>query len=59
MAYQPTPQVVDAGERHAVVKDDDARDLLTAILLELRILNMHMAHATELDIKKGDVKQHG
>ena len=57
MAYQPsqTEVVSENGVNQTLVKDDTTRDLLYAILTQLKVINMHLSAMTDLTIKDSEV----
>ena len=47
MTYTPTPQKVEGGQRETVVSDDNVQNLLSAVLKELKKMNIHLMILTD------------
>jgi hypothetical protein len=56
VAYQPTPIQEDGGQQRAWTADDETRELLKMILVELRIMNLHNAVKTDNVFDSKDVE---
>lgn len=56
MAYQPTPLQEAGGQQRAWTADDETRELLKMILVELRIMNLHNAVKTDNVFDLSDVE---
>lgn len=56
MTYNPPPIEEEGGKKETQVSDDNVQNLLSAILKELKIMNMHLSIATDESINKEDVE---
>jgi len=56
MSYIGNPKIEDGGEDKVVVKEDNVKELLMQILLELKIMNIHLETLSEQKILEGDIK---
>ena len=55
IVYQSTPQQTAGGQSRMVVRDDNADNLLTHILLELRKMNKHLEDMTDKEVNESDL----
>jgi hypothetical protein len=56
MTYQPMPTQIEGGQKEARVSDADTINLLEQILLQLKLINMHLTAISNLQITIGDVE---
>lgn len=57
MSFFKNPEKVEGGQRKLWTSEDDIQNLLTAILRELKILNMHMSEIDGLKIRSSDISE--
>ena len=55
MTYYPIPTTIEGNKKQADTSDDDAIQLLTEILKELKIMNLHLSLMTDINIQKQDI----
>lgn len=55
MAYLPNPIKEEGGQKKLWVDDQDTQELLGQMLVELRIMNMHLQAITDENIEEGDL----
>lgn len=56
VTYQPMPLTEAGGQKHVQSADEETRELLRHILLELRKLSVHMKIVTGEQVTDGDIK---
>lgn len=56
MAYKPQPLQTSGGQERVWTADDETRELLKMILVELRIMNLHNAVKTDNVFDSDDVE---
>jgi hypothetical protein len=56
MAYKPHPLQTSGGQKRVWTADDETRELLKMILIELRIMNLHNAVKTDNVFDSTDVE---
>lgn len=55
MTYKPTPIKTEGGRNMAIVSDDDGRDLLNRILVELQKINTQLALINDEEITESEI----
>ena len=55
MTYKPVPITIEGNKKQVDISDDDAIQLLTEILKELKIMNLHLSLMTDINIQKQDI----
>jgi len=55
MSYSPTPIQIRGGKIEAITSDANAEDLLKEVLVQLKIMNMHLSTMTEDDIDEKEI----
>lgn len=56
MTYQPQPIQESGGQKRTWTADDEARELLKAILVELRVMNLHLSTMSDSVFDSADVE---
>lgn len=56
MTYQPQPIQESGGQKRAWTADDETRELLKMVLIELRIMNLHLSDMTDNVFDSQDVE---
>jgi hypothetical protein len=57
MAYdtEKIPQEAQGGKNQAITSDNETQNLLTLILKELRIMNIHLSIISDNEIDRGEL----
>ena len=55
MTYQPEPIVEEGGQKKVVEQDKNIEELLAEILVELKLIRMHMEQITCERINSNDI----
>ena len=56
MTYKPHPVVTDGGKKEVSTSDDDVMELLSAILMQLKIMNLHLMIMSDQNIRETEVE---
>ena len=56
MSFIPLPQEEEGGQKKVAITDPTNEQLLTDILKQLKIMNLHLTILTDNDIKKTEVE---
>ena len=56
MTYKPIPTKTNTLITEVTTSDDDAKELLKDILVELKIINKYLYLLTEIEIKQEDLQ---
>ena len=56
IVYSNIPTVIEGGQQEAIVSDWDAQGLLTNMLKELKVLNLHMMVMTDISIDNEEIE---
>lgn len=55
MTYIPLPQKEKGGQKEIWTADEDIKELLRQVLVELKTMNIHLHTITEEEIIEGDL----
>jgi len=56
MAYQPQSIQEEGGQKESRVSDDNTQELLSEILKQLKIMNLHLSILTDNTINKTEIE---
>jgi len=57
MSHLKTPEIVTGARRYAVVQDEANLQILQAILVEMKMMNVHLSILSDLSIEASDFDQ--